>query len=213
MLSSIHSVSGSCSGPYGRWPTSLLTTDGVGLQPFEFLITENHRLADGDVVLAQGEAFPGFRHQDAAQVGVAVEPDAEQVPGLALVPVRSGPDRREAGDVWIRHGGGGLDPDPRLVGQRANLPYDGEAGVAGRPIDRCRVKQVIESLLRLEIAGDLDQGSRLEHDAEVAAEVRALLRRRLEAVAEPLHERTAGVHTHLARLQCWRDDPAVRRDA
>src|SRR2546425_4469846 len=138
MLSSIHSVSGSCSGPYGCWTTSLLTTDGVGLQPFEFLITENHRLAEGDVVLAQGEAFPGFRHQDAAQVGVAVEPDAEQVPGLALVPVRSGPDRREAGDVWIRHGGGVLVPDPRLDSQQADVPYDGEAGAAGRPMERRR---------------------------------------------------------------------------
>src|SRR6266571_1832261 len=189
MLSSIHSVSGSCSGPYGSWATSLLTTDGVGLQPFEFLITEDDRLTEGDVVLAQREAFPGFRHQDAAQVGMAVEADAEQVPGLAFVPGCGGPDRREAGDLWIRHGGGGLDPDSALVGQRADLPYHGEARVAGRPIDCCRVKQIIESLLRLEIAGDLDQGGRLEHDAEVAAEIRAFPQGLLEPIADPLHKR------------------------
>src|SRR5256885_3291042 len=126
MLSSIHSVSGSCSGPYGSWATSLLTTDGVGLQPFEFLITENHRLAKRDVVLAQRKPLPGLRHEDAAQVRVAIEPDAQQVPGLAFVPVRGGPDRREAGDMWIRHGGGSLDPDAGFVSQRAHFPDHGE---------------------------------------------------------------------------------------
>src|SRR2546428_12604463 len=97
MLSSIHSVSGSCSGPYGSWTTSLLTTDGVGLQPFEFLITEDDRLTEGDVVLAQREAFPGFRNQDAAHAGMTVEAHAEQVTGLAFVPVRGGPGRPEGG--------------------------------------------------------------------------------------------------------------------
>src|SRR6266571_4159028 len=115
MLSSIHSVSGSCSGPYGSWATSLLTTDGVGLQALEFLITEDDRLTEGDVVLAQREAFPGFRHQDAAQVGMAIEADAEQIPGLAFVPVRGGPNPGQAGGMWIGHRGGGLEPDAGFV--------------------------------------------------------------------------------------------------
>src|SRR5207237_7837460 len=107
MLSSIHSVSGSCSGPYASWVTRacVSATDGVGLQPFEFLITENHRLAKRDVVLAQRKPLPALWHEDAAQVGVAIEPDAEQVPGLPFVPVGSGPDRRGWGRVdqaWRR---------------------------------------------------------------------------------------------------------------
>ena len=40
----------------------------------------------------------------------------------------------------------------------------------------------------------------IDYHAEVASEVRALLQRRFEALADPLHERTRGVHTHLARL-------------
>src|SRR5438128_7152798 len=93
MLSSIHSASGSCSGPKASWVTrvSVSATDGVGLQPFEFLVAEDDRLPEGDVVLAQREPFPGFRHQDAAQVGVAVEADTVQVSGLTFVLGGGGP--------------------------------------------------------------------------------------------------------------------------
>src|SRR5207245_11752674 len=204
---------GCCSGPTGSWVMAGLTTDGFALQPFEFLIAEDHRLAEGDVILPQWKPLPGRRHQDAAQVRVPVELDAEQVPGLPLVPVGGGPDRGKARDVRIGHGRGGLDPNPGLVGQRAYLPDDGEAWVASRPIDGGGIETVIESFLIPEIAGDIDQAGGIDHDAEVASEVGTLLNGRLEAVAEPLHERVGRVRTHLALLQCWRDDPAVRRDA
>src|SRR5689334_22465493 len=104
MFSSIHSVSGSCSGPIDSWLVSVLTTDRIGLQSFEFLVTEDHRLAEGDVILPQWKPLPGRRHQDAAQVGVPVELDAEQVPGLPLVPVGCGPHRGKARGVRIWHG-------------------------------------------------------------------------------------------------------------
>src|SRR3990167_4913509 len=42
-----------------------------------------------DVVLAQRMAHPVLGAEDAHQVGVALVDDAEQVEGLALVPVRS----------------------------------------------------------------------------------------------------------------------------
>src|SRR5712691_10791492 len=119
---------------------SVLTTNSVRLQPFEFLIAEDHRLAEGDVILAQWKPLPGRRHQDAAQVGVTIELDAEQVPGLPLVPIGGGPDWGKARDVRIGHGRGCLDPDPGLVGQRAYLPDDGEAWVASRPIDGGRIE-------------------------------------------------------------------------
>jgi hypothetical protein len=42
-------------------------------------------------------ALPIVLHQDADEVRVAIEPDAHQVPRLALVPVGGGPDRYDAG--------------------------------------------------------------------------------------------------------------------
>src|SRR5713101_4615368 len=118
MLSSIHSVGGSCSGPNGSCagpgPNGsclilVSATDRVGLQPFKLLIAEDDRLAEGHVILPQRMAFPGLRHQDPARVGVAIERDAEQVPGFALVPVGRGPDGGQAGSMRIWHGRGGLD--------------------------------------------------------------------------------------------------------
>src|SRR5256714_11146339 len=200
MLSSIHSASGSCSGPIGSWAMSVLTTDGVGLQPFEFLIAEDHRLPKRDVILAQRKPLPGRWHEDAPQVGVPVERDAEQVPGLAFVPVRRGPDRSQTGHVGIGHRRGGLETDPGLVGQRAHLQAGGEGGAAGWHVGRRRMEEVVEPLLNLEVPRDVDQRAGFDYHAEVASEVRALLQRRFEALADPLHERTRGVHTHLARL-------------
>src|SRR3982074_3759036 len=84
MLSSIQSVGGSCSGPKssfagpgpngscdgpgpnGSCTTRVSATDGVGLQPFEFLVAEDHRFAEGDVILAERMALPALRHQQPA---------------------------------------------------------------------------------------------------------------------------------------------------
>src|SRR4029077_13708815 len=84
MLSSIQSVGGSCSGPNSSWAgpgpngscaRRLSATDRVGLQPFKLLVAEDDGLAEGDVILTQGMAFPGLGHQHPEQVGVAVELD------------------------------------------------------------------------------------------------------------------------------------------
>ena len=47
------------------------------------------------IILAERMSFPFVRHQDAAQVGMALEANAEQIETLALVPVGRGPDRRD----------------------------------------------------------------------------------------------------------------------
>src|SRR5437588_8126060 len=91
IFSSIHSVGGSWSGPNGSGagpgpngsgagpgPNGSCTTlrsatDRVGLQPFELLVAEDDRLAEGDVILAKRVALPALRHQDATRVGVPVE--------------------------------------------------------------------------------------------------------------------------------------------
>src|SRR4051794_25653934 len=49
------------------------------------------------VILAQGMADPVFRQQNAAQVGMAGEPEAGEIVNLALVPVGGGP---QASDRW-----------------------------------------------------------------------------------------------------------------
>src|SRR5262245_65237350 len=50
-------------------------------------------------VFAQGVPLEIVGHQDAPQVGVVLEADADQVEGLALVPVGAAPDGRDAGDL------------------------------------------------------------------------------------------------------------------
>src|SRR5437879_11087926 len=105
MLSYIHSLPSSrASTPSGRVWVKVSATDGVGLQPFELLVREDHGFAERDVVLAQWKALPGVRHQDPAQVGMAVELDPEQVPGLALEPVGGPPDGHQARHMRIGRG-------------------------------------------------------------------------------------------------------------
>src|SRR6202140_4936330 len=96
MLSSIHSVEGSCSGPIGSGagpgPNGSCTmrvsaTDRVGLQPFKLLVAKDDGFAEGNIIFPQRMALPALRHQQPAQIGVAVELDPEQVPGIAFVPV------------------------------------------------------------------------------------------------------------------------------
>src|SRR4051812_18387455 len=59
---------------------------------------ELHGDATRVVVLAQRVAYPVLRHQDAGEVGVAVEGDAEHVEGLALHGVGAGVHREERRD-------------------------------------------------------------------------------------------------------------------
>ena len=52
-----------------------------------------------DVIAAHGMVGELVPHQDAAQVGVAVEDDAEEVEDLALLELGAAPDRRERGQM------------------------------------------------------------------------------------------------------------------
>jgi hypothetical protein len=45
------------------------------------------------MILAQRMPFPGRREQEAPQVRMALEADAEEIPDLPLIPVRCGPDK------------------------------------------------------------------------------------------------------------------------
>ena len=99
-----------------RWASSLAHVEGPHL-----------RGARG-VLLAQGVALPPRGHEDAAQVGMAVNRDAEHVPDFALVPVGVGP---EVGDG--AHGGvlaveGHLDPHVLVSLQGDKVVDDAEVG-------------------------------------------------------------------------------------
>src|ERR687892_1449981 len=53
------------------------------------------------MILAQRMPFPGGRKQDASQIRMALEADAEEIPNRPLIPVCRGP---EIGDGWKRRG-------------------------------------------------------------------------------------------------------------
>src|SRR5947207_7372921 len=111
-----------------------------GLRPLLFP-REAHRLAADGVVLSQRMPFPVVVHEDPPVVGVTLETDAHQVPGLAFVPVCSRPHRDEA-----RHRlavvDPGLQPHARsTVTHRKQVVVDGEAA-------RLRSRQSLQTLRR-----------------------------------------------------------------
>src|SRR5699024_4703454 len=110
--------------PAGLWwvLTSVVRPPLIGRRYFRALVF--HRDAAQWVILALGVAGPVVRHLDPGQRGVAVEDDAEEVPGFSLVPVigRVGVD--DGGDMRVRIGCGDLQVHHPVVG-------DGEQWVDG----------------------------------------------------------------------------------
>src|SRR4249919_4218571 len=82
--------------------TSVVTPFGGGwwgvriVKARSVLVREPHRLAADRVVLAERVTLPVLVHQDADEIGVALDPDAHHVEGLSLVPVGGRPDRDHA---------------------------------------------------------------------------------------------------------------------
>src|SRR5665647_601790 len=69
------------------------------------------------VAFAQRVAFESLVHQDAAQVGVPGEGDAEHVEDLALEPVGVLPQPGERIDDRVRAGQGDLEPEAPVAAQ------------------------------------------------------------------------------------------------
>ncbi len=82
------------------------------------------------VVLALRVAHPVVGHLDAGQRRVPVEDDAEEVVGLALVPVVGRIDLEQRRDMRIGVRRGDLQPDPAVVGDR-DQRVDGVQFAAG----------------------------------------------------------------------------------
>jgi hypothetical protein len=80
----------------------------------------------GGMVLAERVSLPGRGHQDPAEPRVAVEPDAEEVPCLALVPVRGRPDIGYGGQGGGIAGERHLHPDVLVPVEREKVVNDRE---------------------------------------------------------------------------------------
>src|SRR5665647_3523921 len=81
-----------------------------------------HRNAAEGIVLALRVPGPVVRHEDAGQRRVAVELDAEHVPGLALMPVVGRVDLDDRGDVAVIVRTGDLEANPPAgVGDREQV--------------------------------------------------------------------------------------------
>src|SRR5207302_7937016 len=95
-----HTVRGLCKSPVNQRPRSQRMEAGLGSfsQPEAFgvlLSLPGHLDQPGwvlvNVVFAEGMPDPVVGHHDAAQIGVPVEDDPQQIVGLALVPVGAVP--------------------------------------------------------------------------------------------------------------------------
>ena len=85
-----------------------------------------HLGAAEGMVLAQGVALPGIGHEDAAQVGVAGEADAEHVVDLPLVPVGGRPDAGDRGRLRFLFAQGDLYPEVAGILEGQKVVDEGE---------------------------------------------------------------------------------------
>src|SRR5947209_8687534 len=95
MLTSISSVRTSNSTTVGCWAVAVaMTSFCADLTAANAVVFQREF-----IILAQRVSDPILREQDAAQVRVAVEPDAGQVVHFALMPVGGPPERRDRRDL------------------------------------------------------------------------------------------------------------------
>src|SRR5262245_11073490 len=100
-----------CCGPMLRVMVSVRTVpDLLGLEPGEIgrgngatgrVVGERHFLVAERGVLAQRPALPVVGQQNAGEIGMAVEDDAVEIEGLALVPVRGRPHAGHGRQVQV----------------------------------------------------------------------------------------------------------------
>ena len=108
-------------------------------------------------VLAQREARVVGRHVDPPQVAVALEDDPEHVVGLALHPLRAGPQAGDRGDARVVAGHAVRDHPQPVRGLRGPEVVDDLHVVAG--VDAGEVGEDLEAELRVVVdhAHDVDQ--------------------------------------------------------
>ncbi len=103
--------------------TYLRQLDGLADNVLLLVVVANLHVAGEGEVLAEGMALEAVVGKDAAQIGVALEVDPEEIPHLALIPVRRiehghrGVHRRQL--VAVR-----LDTDAGVVGYREEVVHN-----------------------------------------------------------------------------------------
>src|SRR3989442_15810361 len=123
-----------------------------------------------DEVLAQRMPRPVLRHEDAAEVGVALEDDAEEVEALALLPVGVAPQPGNRGDdrIVTRR----VDLEREEVAVRVGVEVvDDLDHVPLRVVDAGEVGEAVElePRLRLQEAAHLDDLRGRDRRAQVVA--------------------------------------------
>src|SRR6185295_6497472 len=96
------------------------------------------------IILAQRIALPVLGHQQPARIRMAVEDDAEEIPHLALEPVRGRPDAAHRADVRVATGEPHLDADPRAAFEGDEDVHDLEPRIARPEIDGGQLGEEIE---------------------------------------------------------------------
>ena len=173
----------------------------------------------GRVVLAQRMPHELRVHQDAAQIGVAVEDDAEHVERLALEPVGAGPhadERVDLGAVAVLVADARLEAHAVACCERVEVQHDLEARLAVGVVDAAEVDEHVHVAARIvaQEARDLAPARRLD-DRRVVAELRVRLEdRRAELRLEELEDacwlmRSRSLRLAGASCTSWRSS---RRD-
>src|SRR3990172_7626259 len=116
-----------------------------------------------DEVLAERMAQEPFPHQEALEVGMAGEDDAEEVVDFALLQVGSLPERRERGHFrMLTVVAADLDREEVVPFKRREMIDDLKVIEV---VDRGEVVEVVDSELALEGATGVEEGPRVDGEA------------------------------------------------
>src|SRR4029077_13355574 len=162
-----------CRGPK---PSSISSPRSLNPSPSLLASRRGAEPLDGEV-LAQRMALEPFPKQDAGEIRMAVEAEAEEVPHLALAGLGGAPDRGDGRDRRLL-AGRDLEAQPPLRRRIQNMVGDLEAGLPAGEVDATEVDQDGEHVLVFERRADLRD--RLAPHAEGRHVCRGL-----DGVAEP----------------------------
>src|SRR6266852_2538355 len=104
----------------------------------------NVAIAFDRIILAQWVTFPVVRHQDAAQIGMAIEANPEEIEDFPLEPIGAGPDGNERIHNSITGGEAYLQTQALAAGNRNQLIVDLETRLERVAVDAGGVAQQIK---------------------------------------------------------------------
>ncbi len=149
--------------------------------------------------------------EDAAQVGMAAEADAEHVPDLPLRPERALPERHRRRHLGVVARDGHLHPQPVAAGEGVQLIDHRKPRLLRVVVDRGHVAQTVEAQRRVVAQRPQALGAPLprhDHDRLPARELRRQRRRPREERERARHD-LLGAHER--PLSPTRAPPCARR--